>query len=93
VAKDSVTCCVLSPGARSLSAGRGQVSQVETFVAPERDRSRPDCIEVDVRPFAMQKLRALACHRSQYALDAEVFPRVMVEKLFGSEYFVEQPLG
>ncbi len=90
VAVDGVTCFVLSPGAVSLSAGRGSTSEVETFLVDQPgDTPGSDWIEVDVRAQATQKARALACHRSQYALRGDMFPRSMVEGLFGVEYFVQ----
>jgi LmbE family N-acetylglucosaminyl deacetylase len=90
LATNSVTCFVLSPGRANRAAGRGDSSNVPAFVADDTDRQLPqDCIAVDVSDVAEQKLRALACHRSQYAIEAEMFPPSMVKQLFGIEYFVE----
>jgi hypothetical protein len=36
-------------------------------------------------------MRALACHRSQYALTADMFPPSIVEALFGVERFNRAP--
>ncbi len=88
VANDSVTCFVLSPTAATASDGRGPSSPTPdneeelSFVAAE-----PGYIAVDVREFAEQKMRALTCHRSQYAIGANMFPRSLIEGIFGTEYF------
>ncbi len=90
VAAESVTCFVLSPGAASPSAGRGSTSLVDRFVGEGPGAELPpDCIEVDVRAYADRKVEALACHRSQYALRADMFPPSLVQGLFGVEYFVQ----
>jgi hypothetical protein len=90
VARDSVTCFVLSPGEASSSAGRGGTSPLEQFVSDSRDE-RPaglsDCIEVDVRDVVRAKLEALSCHRSQYAIEPDLFPDSLLRGVFGVEYF------
>jgi LmbE family N-acetylglucosaminyl deacetylase len=94
IAAGSVTCFVLSPGPASESAGRGGTSAVDRFGATgPADRLPPGCIEVDVRSHVGHKVRALACHRSQYAISDDMFPASLVEGLFGTEYFVEVPVG
>lgn len=88
VAKTSVTCFVLSPGARNPASARGASPVVPTHVRPiTSSPSTEGCITLDVKPFAPQKIRALACHRSQYALEHDMFPDPIVEALFGFEYF------
>ncbi len=93
VANASVTCFVLSPSAATASDGRGPTSaaldakeEVSLFAA------EPGYIEVDVRDFAEQKMRALACHRSQYAITPDMFPHSLIEGIFGTEYFARVPL-
>ncbi len=90
VANTSVTCFVLSPGPANNSAGRGDSSEVDPFrssAVPTADELPPGCIAVDVTPFAEQKVRALACHRTQYAIEADMFPPSLAIGLFGVEYF------
>lgn len=88
IATSSVTCFVLSPAAPSNAAGRGTTSEVEALVVEDvADQSFSVEFEFDVSEHAAAKLRALACHRSQYALDAEMFPASIVEALFGIERF------
>lgn len=90
VAAGSVTCFVLSPGRTSDSAGRGDTSGIARFDATDPIGSLPPgCIEVDVRSHVEHKVRALACHRSQYAISEDMFPPSLAEGLFGTEYFVE----
>ncbi len=81
VAKTSVTCFVLSP--RRTKDGNGS-GAIEAGVA---QTPSTDCFGVDVSELIEQKIAALACHRSQYAIDAEMFPRSVLEGIFGVEYF------
>jgi LmbE family N-acetylglucosaminyl deacetylase len=87
IATSSVTCFVLSPGAPSNAAGRGSGSEVDGLVASEEDEPSTADFEFDVSRHAGAKLRALACHRSQYALNADMFPPSIIEALFGVERF------
>ena len=69
-------------------------------LAPSR-RSRPDRpapstdsadvedgFSVDVTSVLERKVAALAAHRSQYAMDPDLLPRSMLERLLGTEHFV-----
>jgi hypothetical protein len=88
VAATSVTCFVLSPVIASAAAARGPRSATDhASLASEPDSDPAGCLRVDVTRFALQKMQALACHRSQYALDADMFPRGLVEAIFGVEFF------
>lgn len=87
VAKSSVTCFVLSSAQPSLAAGRGSSSEVDSVIAGGHASVEPADIELDLARHAMAKMRALACHRSQYAVTAEMFPPKIVEALFGIERF------
>jgi LmbE family N-acetylglucosaminyl deacetylase len=88
IAKTSVTCFVLSPGAPSNAAGRGTTSEVDALVLDGDDDEPTSAeFEFDVSQHAASKLRALACHRSQYALTADMFPASIVTALFGIERF------
>ncbi len=87
VARTGTTCFVLAPGRPSLAAGRGTGSEVEAldFVG---EGEAFDGIELDVSAHADAKMRALASHRSQYALKADMLPPAIVQALFGVERFV-----
>jgi len=90
VARDSVTCFVLSPGEASPSAGRGASSPLDQFVGDDANEPSAEldgCVVVDVRATARQKLEALACHQSQYAIESDFFPDSLLEGLLGVEYF------
>ena len=43
---------------------------------------------VNVRSTLERKVRALSAHRTQYALEPEMLPRSMLERLLGTERFV-----
>jgi LmbE family N-acetylglucosaminyl deacetylase len=78
---------VLSPGEVSSVATRGSTPQVDQVNDNEAVDLSDHFIEVDVTQFARHKIRALACHRSQHAISADMFPDSLVERIFGVEYF------
>lgn len=90
IARDDVTCFVLAPRGRDLSAGRGT-----SAIAPEAEAHRPapapvssgNDFTVDVHAALDQKMAALVAHRSQYALDAELLPRQVLGPLLSTEHF------
>ncbi|SDR86413.1 Cyclic nucleotide-binding domain-containing protein [Friedmanniella luteola] len=94
IARDDVTCFVLSPRGRDLSAGRGTSATVADDPSGS-DRPGPaaddpdgeDDVVVDVHAALDQKIAALVAHRSQYALDAELLPRQVLSPLLSTEYF------
>jgi LmbE family N-acetylglucosaminyl deacetylase len=43
---------------------------------------------VDVSPYIHQKVAAIAAHRSQYAIEVDMFPLSIMQELMGMEYFV-----
>jgi hypothetical protein len=43
---------------------------------------------IDVSAFVGHKIRAAAAHRSQYPIDPRMFPDLILQELFGLEYFV-----
>lgn len=92
IAREDVTCLVLAPEPASRSASRGS----RAAVAPAVTSTRPadlalaadaEGFAVDVRPALDRKVTALAAHRSQYALDANLLPRSLLECLLGTEHF------
>lgn len=99
IARDDVTCLVLAPGPPSAFAGRSSDAAVRATPVTARhdlvpaDADGERCFSVDVRSTLERKVAALAAHRSQYALEADVFPRSMLERLLGTEHFavVERP--
>src|SRR5215211_7675679 len=90
IAATNVTCLVFSPGAPTHFAGRGEQAQYAT--GEKLDTMTPagqatTCI--DVRDFVAKKMAAMAEHRSQYPVTADMFPMDLVEELLGYEYFVQ----
>jgi len=94
IARDDVTCLVLTPGQpNNRVAGRGPgaavaLSDVSTAPAATDHRSAlDDGFFIDVTPALERKVAALAAHRSQYAMDPDLLPRSMLERLLGTEHF------
>ena len=86
IARDAVTCLVLAPERPSQSAGRGAVAPLPSM--PSITPVVEDCFMVNVKPTLERKVAALAAHRSQYALEADLLPRSMLDRLLGTERFV-----
>jgi selenocysteine lyase/cysteine desulfurase/LmbE family N-acetylglucosaminyl deacetylase len=89
IAIEGVTCLVLStatptafdgrgPGGRSRAPKNGAVVGAPTQATT--------C--VDVSQFTDAKLAAITAHRTQYPLRADMFPRSLLAKMLGREYFV-----
>jgi hypothetical protein len=94
VATSNVTCLVLSPSKATKYDGRGAGSRQFGTIGSEVDASpEPGVVDVgalriDVCAYVGDKLAALAAHRSQYPIEVDMFPRSMIEEMFGMEYFV-----
>ncbi len=90
VARDSVTCLVLSPGELAAFAGRGEGAQfTETGggTSAEEVRSRATTC-IDVTDYVDRKMAAVAAHRTQYRVSPDVFPPATLREMLGHEYFV-----
>lgn len=92
IAREDATCLVLAPHARNLSAGRGSDSSGPAWhstplVAEANGVPVDDCFTVDVASTVDRKIAALAAHRTQYALDADLLPRSIMQSLLGTEHF------
>ncbi|MHA3703153.1 PIG-L family deacetylase [Jatrophihabitans sp. YIM 134969] len=95
IAREDLTCFVLAPHGRDLSAGRGTGAVVTAPAVAahhlgDGTDDPPTGIEVavDVRGVVDRKIAALVAHRSQYALDPGLLPRQVLEPLLGTEHFV-----
>ena len=91
VAAENVTCLVFSPGVPTAYLGRGEDAHLTQFAtANGQDEAgmmgATTCI--DVGPYIQQKIAAIAAHRSQYALEADILPLPILQELMGQEYFV-----
>jgi hypothetical protein len=82
---------VLAPGAPSAFAGRGAEAQhLKASAADGRavERTTDVLVAVDVSAFVAQKIAAVAAHRTQYPIPADMLPLPLLQELFGQEYFV-----
>ncbi len=99
IASDDVTCLVLAPGRQNdRIAGRGPRAVVtlgdeSTSGAPMPGAAVADGFSIDVTDALDRKIAALAAHRSQYAMDPDLLPRSMLERLLGTEHFVVASVG
>lgn len=90
IARDDVTCFVLAPHGRDLSAGRGAGATVSAAVPSLRGPASgvPDeDVMIDVGAVVDRKIAALVAHRSQYALDPETLPYRVLAPLLNAEHF------
>ena len=99
IARDDVTCLVLAPGQQNNRvAGRGPRAVVTLAAGststPSTDSADvEDGFSIDVTSALDRKVAALAAHRSQYAMDPDLLPRSMLERLLGTEHFVVASVG
>lgn len=93
IARDDVTCFVLAPRGRDLSAGRGTTAVVADGSTPHEVDPAPVAVvgdrdlSVDVTAALEAKVAALVAHRTQYALDPELLPGQVLGPLLSTEHF------
>jgi LmbE family N-acetylglucosaminyl deacetylase len=90
VATDDVTTLTFSTSAPiTIDESRVQAHLLHTRSLPTGDRvdARVDTC-IDVSDFVDHKIRATAAHRTQYPIDPSLFPRDILEEMFGVEYFI-----
>jgi LmbE family N-acetylglucosaminyl deacetylase len=91
IAVGDVTCLVLAPGAPSAFAGRGADARLlETGTADgvTEEHAAGAIVRADVSAYVGQKIAAVAAHRTQYPIPADMLPLPLLQELFGQEYFV-----
>ena len=90
VAADDVTTLTFSASAPIAVEDSRAQAQLQTRSLPSGDRidARVDTC-VDVSDFVDHKIRATAAHRSQYPIDPTLFPRHVLQEMFGVEYFIQ----
>ena len=94
IANDDVTCLVLAPEtAEPIDWPRcgAAVAPAAAATPGGRRRAAPtpeDGFSVDVTTVLDRKVAALAAHRSQYAMEPDLLPRSMLERMLGTEHFV-----
>jgi LmbE family N-acetylglucosaminyl deacetylase len=92
VAHENVTCLVMSMSEAIAFGGRG--SNAVLVAGSDRNADLPmvdtgsatHCI--DVSDYVIQKISAMAAHRSQYPITIDMFPLDLLKDLMGREYFV-----
>lgn len=90
VATDDVTTLTFSTSAPiTVDESRMQAQLMNTRSLPTGDRvdARVDTC-IDVSDFVDHKIRATAAHRTQYPIDPSLFPRDILQEMFGVEYFI-----
>ena len=90
VARESLTCLVLSRTPIRPYAGRGvcAASAVELPAA-----APPGTCAVDVTSYLHRKLEALARHRTQYPIVPSMLPQRLLEQMLGTEFFCRAAAG
>jgi len=85
VARDSLTCLVLSRTPVTPYAGRGtgatSTAEYSAAAVP------PGTCAVDVASHLHRKLAALARHRTQYPIVPSMLPHSLLQKMLGTEFF------
>ncbi|MEM7116585.1 MAG: PIG-L family deacetylase [Chloroflexota bacterium] len=89
VAREGLSCLIFSPQKEANFAGRGQAATLK-FEAPEETglASQAQTLVVDTTEFVMDKVAAIAAHRTQCPISPDMFPKNIWHRLFGKEYFV-----
>jgi LmbE family N-acetylglucosaminyl deacetylase len=84
VARDSLTCLVLSRTPVRPYAGRGAGA---TSAAELPAAAPPGTWAMDVTSYLHRKLQALARHRTQYPIVPSMLPQSLLQTMLGTEFF------
>ncbi len=102
VARTGVTCLVLGEPA-TLYEGRGDSARLvprrdlsedagsAAVAGPEATSAVEATTVVDVTEQVDRKVAAIASHRSQYPISADMFPPGLLRDMFGREHFIRLP--
>jgi LmbE family N-acetylglucosaminyl deacetylase len=85
VARDSLTCLVLSRTPITPYAGRG--AGATGAAEPSAADTPPGTYAVDVTSCLHRKLAALARHRTQYPIVTTMLPESLLQQMLGTEFF------
>jgi LmbE family N-acetylglucosaminyl deacetylase len=90
IAIEAVTCLVFSPAAPTAYAGRGPGASPNDPADLQGGAwpGEQPTTAIDVSEHVDQKVRAIAAHRTQFPIEAELFPQAMLHEMLGREYFV-----
>jgi LmbE family N-acetylglucosaminyl deacetylase len=96
VARENVTCLVLSNAEQSAFTGRGSAAAItggEERLAKLMESNlldRPSyTAAIDVSAFIQHKVAAMAAHRTQYPISPNLIPASILIDLMGHEYFTQ----
>jgi LmbE family N-acetylglucosaminyl deacetylase len=95
IARDTVTCLVLSTDAPTPFDGRGSDAHVNGTAVVSGGDQHPEAREftcVDVSPWLGAKVAALSAHRTQFLMEPAQFPSGLLDGWLGSEYFTHTML-
>ena len=84
VARENLTCLVLSRTPKTPYAGRGAGA---TTAEPSASFLPPGTFAIDVTGHLNRKLGALGRHRTQYPIVPSMLPRSLLKKMLGTEFF------
>ncbi len=90
VAKEGLSCMILSPQKEANFAGRGETAVLKFEATEVEEEVEMATITVDTADFVMDKVSAIAAHRTQCPIMPDMFPQDIWQGLFGKEYFVCQ---
>jgi LmbE family N-acetylglucosaminyl deacetylase len=85
VARDSLTCLVLSRAPVKPYAGRGAGADAGTELPAVAEP--PGTCAVNVTSYLHRKLEALARHRTQYPIVPSMLPQSLLQMMLGTEFF------
>ncbi len=85
VARESLTCLVLSSAPIRPYAGRG--AGASRAAGPPPAGLPPGTCAEDVTSYLRRKLAALALHRTQYPVVPSVLPQSLLQSMLGTEFF------
>jgi LmbE family N-acetylglucosaminyl deacetylase len=85
VARESLTCLVLSRTPISSYTGRGTSATSEAELPPVG--LPPGTCAVDVTSYLPRKLAALMGHRTQYPIVPSMLPQSLLQTMLGTEFF------
>ena len=85
VARESLTCLVLSRTPISPYTGRG--TNATSAAEPPSADLPPGTCAVDVTSYLPRKLAALTRHRTQYPIVPSMLPQSLLQSMLGTEFF------
>jgi LmbE family N-acetylglucosaminyl deacetylase len=88
LARDSVSCLVLSPWQPEPFRGRGRHATLAINACHSHTEHIQATICIDVSHYMSQKIAAITAHRTQCPVSLDLLPKTIWDDLFAQEYFV-----